>query len=70
VKRLTIEKLPDEYYEKYGLVPPTNLTSTYLIPTVHEALKYAKIGWEKVYDPIERKMIEGPPAVLWTKVDG
>jgi hypothetical protein len=62
MKKLTIESLPDEY-ENRG-------TSTYLVPTVHEALKQSKATWDKQYDSIERKMVEGGLPVLWAKVLG
>ena len=66
--KISVERLPDEVYEKYGFNAPAEDTSTYIVPTVRQRLDYIQETWGSEYDHVEKKTVSGGLSLLWEKV--
>ena len=55
--KISVERLPDEVYEKYGFNTPTEDMSTYVVPTVRQRLDYIQETWGSEYDHVEKKTV-------------
>ena len=66
--KISVERLPDEVYEKYGFNTPTEDMSTYVVPTVRQRLDYIEETWGSEYDHVEKKTVSGGLSLLWKKV--
>ena len=66
--KISVERLPDEVYEKYGFNAPTEDMSTYVIPTVRQRLDYIQETWGSEYDYVEKKTVSGGLSLLWKRL--
>lgn len=68
MKIITVEALPEEIYEKYGLVRDRSV-NTYNVPSRAEHMANSKDTWGSQYDPVERRVIEGGLPLFWEQVE-
>lgn len=66
--KISVERLPDEVYEKYGFDAPTGGMSTYIVPTVRQRLDYIQETWGSEYDHVEKKIVSGGLSLLWKRL--
>lgn len=73
MRKLEVERLSDEYYEKYSLPilgdDGDTTISTYLVPSMAASILNSKETWGRGYDDVERKVVEGGLPVLWERLD-
>lgn len=67
MKTISVPRLPDEVYEKYGLDIPEGDTSTYIVPSKQERIQYIKETHSETYDPIEKRMVSGGLSLKWER---
>lgn len=67
MKTITVPRLPDEIYEKYGFDPPKEDNSTYLVPSKQQRIDHIQQTWGSEYDPIEKRIISGGLPLVWER---